>query len=220
MEQIELELSPRTIIGKQVKGLRRQGIVPAVLYGRHMAEPVHLQMSAHVFSRVFAKASTTHLIMLNIQGQANPQVAMVRDVQREPISGNFYHVDFLAVSMTEKIHLKVPVVLDGQAPPVARNEGLALQSMDEIEIECLPGDLIDAVHVDVSNLTQIGMEIKVSDLTTVLTGIQIMAEPDGLIVRIAPIREEVVEEVVPAAVEAEVEVITKGKIEGEGEEEE
>ncbi len=212
MEQIELELSKREVIGKQVSALRRRGIVPAALYGRHIAAPLVLQMDGRVFNRVLAKAGTTHLITLKIEGQAAPQLALVREVQREPITGSLYHVDFLTISMTEKIRLKVPVVLVGEAPPVARNEGIVLQTMDEIEIQCLPGDLIDVVRVDISRLDKVGMEITVGELLS--QGVEIMAEPDELIVRITPVRAEEVEEVKP--VEApEVEVITKGKPEEE-----
>lgn len=213
MEQIELAVSQRMIRGKQVSRLRRRGLVPAVLYGRHLAAPLHLQMEARVFSRVLSQAGTSHLITLNIEGQAKPQLALVREVQREPISGHFYHVDFWAVSMTDKIRLKVPILLVGEAPPVARNEGIVLQAMDEIEIECLPGDLIDSVRVDVSRLDKVGMEIKVGELVTQLKGVEILADPDDLIVRITPVREEKIEEVAPEA--AEVEVITKGKVEEE-----
>jgi large subunit ribosomal protein L25 len=219
MEQIELAVSKRSTVGKQVKGLRRDGIVPAVLYGRHLGAPVLLQMEARVFSRVLARAGTSHLVTLNIAGESSPQLTLVREVQREPITGSFYHVDFLAVSMTEKIRLKVPVVITGEAPPVARNEGIVLQAMDEIEIECLPGDLIESVRVDISALDQVGKEIKVGDLGAQLKGVEILAEPDELVVRITAMREEKIEEALPAE-GAEVEVITKGKIEEEGEEKE
>lgn len=219
MELIELSVSKRSTIGKQVRALRRDGIVPAVLYGRHMEAPVLLQMGARVFSRVLAKAGTSHLVTLNIAGEPKPQLTLVREVQREPITGNFYHVDFLAVSMTEKIRLKVPLAIVGEAPPVGRNEGIVLQAMNEIEIECLPGDLIESVRVDISTLDQVGKEIKVSDLGAQLKGVEILADPDELIVRITPVREEKIEEVVPAEA-AEVEVITKGKVEEEGEEKE
>lgn len=213
MEQIELAVSPRAVIGKQVSNLRRNGLMPAVLYGRHLDEPVLLQIETRVFSRVLTRAGTSRLITLNIQGQSAPQLALVREVQREPITGSFYHVDFLAVSMTDKIRLKVPVVVVGEPLPVTRNEGIILQAMNEIEIECLPADLVESVRVDVSKLNQVGMEIKVGDLTQVLTGVQVLADPNDLIVRITPVREEKIEEAAGQA--AEVEVISKGKAEEE-----
>jgi large subunit ribosomal protein L25 len=221
MEQFELVVSPRTITGKQVKSLRRQGQTPAVIYGRHV-EPMLLQMDTRTFKKVLANAGASHLIRLTIEGRAEPELALVRQVQREPITGDFYHVDFLAVSMSDKIRLSVPVIIEGEAEPVTRGEGILLQTMNEIEIECLPGDLIEAVHVDVSGLTAVGMEIVVKDLVGSLgSDVQVLTELDEAVVRINAVREEEEEEVVEAMpVEAaEVEVITKGKLE-EGEEEE
>jgi large subunit ribosomal protein L25 len=215
MEKIELSVSKRTVVGKQVNGLRRQGIVPAILYGRYMDKPMLLQAEERVLRRVLTKAGTSRLITLSIE-EAAPQMALVREAQREPISGRFYHIDFLAVSMTEKIRLKVPIVLVGESPVVARNEGVLLQPMNEIEIECLPGDLIDAVRVDISKLDQVGAEVKVGDLASQLT-VQILAEPDEAIVHIAHMREEKIEEAAPAEA-PEVEVIAKGKVEEEIEE--
>ncbi|MBN1886607.1 MAG: 50S ribosomal protein L25 [Thermoflexales bacterium] len=216
MEQFELAVSPRTITGKQVKSLRRQGQTPAIIYGRHV-EPMPLQMDTRTFKKVLAKAGASHLIRLTIEGRAEPELALVRQVHREPISGNFYHVDFLAVSMSERIRLSVPVIIDGESTPVTRGEGLLLQTMNEIEIECLPGDLIDAVHVDVSGLTAVGMEITVKDMIGSLgSGVQVLAELDEAVVRINAMRvEEEVVEAVPAEVVTEVEVITKGKVEEE-----
>lgn len=216
MEQIELDVSERTVKGKQVSRLRRAGFLPAVLYGRHIEQPKLLQMETRAFNRVLAKAGLSHLITLNIKGQPKPQLALIREVQREPISGNLYHVDLLAVSMTEKIRVQVPVVVTGEAPPVARNEGIVLQAMDEIEIECLPANLIDAVRVDISHLSMVGMEITVGDVMGQFKDITFLAEPDELLVRIAPLREEKIEEAIPTEV-VEAEVITKGKAEEEEE---
>jgi len=220
MEKIELAVSKRNIVGKQVSSLRRAGIIPAILYGKHIDAPVLLQMEGRVFNRVLNKAGMSRLITLNIEEGTDSQLALVREVQREPISGNFYHIDFMAVSMKEKIRLSVPLVLVGEAPPVENGEGIILQSMDEIEIECLPGDLVESVQVDVSTLTEVGAEILVSDLAEMAKGIEILANPDDLIVRITFMREEEEEEV-EVGVEteiAEVEVITKSKAEEEAEE--
>ncbi len=216
MEQIELAVSKRTTIGKQVSRLRRSGMVPAVLYGRHLDKSMALQMETRLFSRVLAKAGTSRLITLNIEGEPKPQLALVRQVQREPISGSFYHVDFLAVSMKEKIRLSVPIVITGESLPVTRNEGIVLQTMDEIEIECLPADLIESVRVDISTLDQVGMEIQVKDLAALAENVEILAEPEDVVVRITPMRKEEIEEA-PLAETAEVEVISKGKVEEEEE---
>jgi large subunit ribosomal protein L25 len=219
MEQYELTAAPRQVIGKQVKALRRAGQVPAILYGRNV-EPMALQLEARSLSRVLSRVGQSRLIKLNVQGQPEPHMALARAIHREPITGSLYHVDFLAVSMTEKIKVQVQVILVGESPAVQRGEGVLVHALNSIEIQCLPGDLMDAIRVDVSTLDKVDAQIIVKDLK-VSEGIEILAELDEMVVRVTPVREEKVEEVVPAAeVVAEVEVIEKGKKEEEVPEEE
>jgi len=214
MEQLELSAAPRRVIGKQVKALRRAGQVPAILYGRNV-EPVLLQLEVKPLTRVLSRAGQSRLIKLSVQGQAEPHMALARAIHREPISGNLYHVDFMAVSMTEKIKVQVPVLLVGESPAVQRGEGVLVQAINSVEVECLPGDLIDAIRVDVSTLDKVDAQVVVKELKE-STGVEILAGPDEMVVRVTPVREEKVEEVVPVAeVAAEVEVIEKGKKEEE-----
>ncbi len=215
MEQIELTAAPRTVIGKQVKALRRAGLVPANLYGRSV-EPQALQVEARTLGRVLARAGQSRLIKLNVEGKAEPYMALARDIQRESIKGSLYHIDFFAVSMTERIKLEVQIALVGDSPAVQRGEGVLVQALNNIQIECLPGDLIDAIRVDVSKLDKIDMQVTIKDLG-VSDRIKILADPDDMVVRVTPVREEKVEEVVVPTAEAvaEVEVIEKGKKEEE-----
>jgi large subunit ribosomal protein L25 len=218
MEQIELTAAPRQVIGKQVKALRRSGQVPAILYGRSM-EPVALQVDARTLNRVLSRAGQSRLIKLSVEGQ-EPQMALAREIHREPITGSLYHVDFMAVSMTERIKVQVQIALVGESPAVQRGEGVLVHALNSVDIECLPGDLIDAIRVDVSVLDKVDAQIAIKDLA-VPAGIQILANPDEMVVRVTPVREEKVEEVVPEAeAVAEVEVIEKGKKEEEVPEEE
>jgi large subunit ribosomal protein L25 len=214
MEQIELSAAPRQVLGKQVKALRRAGLVPANLYGRSI-EPLALQVDAKPLSRVLSRAGTSRLITLSVEGRKEPQVALIRDIQREPITGSLYHVDFFVVSMTERIKVEVNIVAVGESPAVQRGEGVLVQALNSVQIECLPGDLVDVLRVDVSNLDKIDAQLTVKDLL-VSDRVKILADPDETVVRVTPIREEKVEEVVPAAeVAPEVEVIEKGKKEEE-----
>ncbi len=221
MEQFELNVAPRQVIGKQVKALRRAGQVPVNLYGRGI-KPLVLQVDAKSATRVLSRTGQSRLINLNMPGRTQPQIALAREIQREPITGNLYHVDFMAVSMTERIKVQIQVVLTGESPAAQRGEGVLVHALSNLEIECLPGDLIDAIRVDVSTLDKIDAQISVKDLQVPET-IKILADPDDMVVRVTPAREEKVEEeVAPAAAEAaaEVEVIEKGKKEEEVPEEE
>jgi large subunit ribosomal protein L25 len=156
-----------------------------------------------------------------VEGRPGPLMALAREIQREPITGSLYHVDFMAVSMTEKIKVQVQVILVGESPAVQRGEGVLVHALNSVEIQCLPGDLMDAIRVDVSTLDKVDAQVAVKDLK-VSEGIEILAGPDEMVVRVTPVREEKVEEVVPVAAEAvaEVEVIEKGKKEEEVPEEE
>ncbi len=213
MDQIELTAAPRQVIGKQVKALRRTGLVPANLYGRTV-QPLALQVDAKTLNRVLHQVGTSRLITLRVEGRKEPQLALARDIQREPITGSLYHVDFLAVSMTERIKVAVQIALVGESPAVQRGEGVLVHALNSVEIECLPGDLVDAIRVDVSNLDKVDAQITVKELP-VSDRIKVLADPDETVVRVTPVREEKLEEAVPVAEAAEVEVIEKGKKEEE-----
>jgi large subunit ribosomal protein L25 len=220
MEQYELNVAPRQVIGKQVKALRRAGQVPVNLYGRGI-EPMALQADAKTVTRVLSRTGQSRLINLNVLGHPQPQIVLAREIQREPITGSLYHVDFMAVSMTERIRVETQVVLVGESPAEQRGEGVLVHAITNLEIECLPGDLIDAIRVDVSTLDKVDAQISVKDLQ-VPESIKILADPDEMVVRVTPAREEKVEEeAAPVTTEAapEVEVIEKGKKEEEEPEE-
>jgi large subunit ribosomal protein L25 len=214
MDKIELNAAPRKVIGKQVKALRRAGLVPANLYGRSIG-PVSLQMDAKTLNRVLMRAGQSRLITLNVEGR-KPVMALAREIQREPITGSLYHVDLFAVSMTERIRLDVRVILAGESPAVERGEGVLVHALNTVQIECLPSDLIDSIRLDISGLDKVDAHYAVKDLS-VSAGVQILADPDETVVRVSPVREEKVEEVVVPTAEAaaEVEVIEKGKKEEE-----
>ncbi len=216
MEEIVLNVQPRTVVGKQVKALRREGNIPAVLYSRR-GEPVILQANNRELLRILARAGGSRLVRLNIAGAKEAPMALVREVQREPIKGTVLHVDFFGVSMTEVIKVEIPIRYDGTSPAVTRNEGVLIHAMDSIEIECLPGDLIDAITIDVSTLEKVGDVIRVSDLKVPAT-IKLLADIEATVARVSHLAGEEVEAPAGAeAVVAEPEVIKKGKAEEEEE---
>ncbi len=216
MEAIELNVTPRQVVGKQVSALRRSGLVPVVMYGRH-EQPMSLQAQERELSKILPRAGSSRLVTLKVEGHAEPYMALVREIQREPIKGSLLHADFYAVSMTEEITVEVPVRFIGVSPAAARNEGVLTYGDATIEIECLPANLIDSIQVDLSNLLKVGDAIHVRDLTVPST-VKILDDGDDLVVRVTYIAEEA--EPVPgaaAATMAEPEVIKKGKAEEEEE---
>lgn len=213
-EQVELAAEKRTMIGKQVKQLRRQGWVPGIMYG-HDFDPVPLQFEERSLRQVLSSVGGSQLVGVKIEGNKQPEMALIRDVQRDPIRGNFLHVDFYRVKMTERLTAEVPLVITGGSPVIEAREGILLQGITSIEVECLPGDLVDAIEVDLSDLVEIDQGIYVRDLA-VPTGIDVLTDRDEMIVRIVPLEEEElleeeeVEEELISELE-EVEVITEAK---------
>ncbi|WP_322799886.1 50S ribosomal protein L25 [Thermoflexus sp.] len=216
MAELVLNARPRTVTGKQVKALRRQGWIPAVLYGRHI-QPMTIQVEGKELQRVLAQArGGAHLITLHVDGETH--LVLIREVQREPIHREILHVDFQAVEMTEKIRVEVPVVFVGASPAVERGEGILVHGLTHVEIECLPKDLIEAITVDLSRLDRVDAAIYVRDLQ-VPPGITVVSDPDELIALVTAPAAEALEEAALPAETPEVEVIGRGKKEEEEEEE-
>jgi large subunit ribosomal protein L25 len=217
MEQIELTAEKRTIIGKRVKALRREGIIPALLYGPK-TEPVPIQCDERELQRVLAWAGGTNLIALKLGDAGKPKMTLVSEVQRDSITNELYHVDFYQVVMTEKVTAEVNIVFVGEPSAVQQRDVMLLQGADSVEIECLPGDLIHSIEVDLSHL-EIDDAIYVKDLQ-VPDNVAILTEGEELVAKVQylyiPEEEEEVEEWVEVAPEG-VEVIAKGKEEVEEE---
>lgn len=217
MEQIELVATRRTIEKGAARRLRKKGIVPGILYG-YGVESVPLQFEALELSRALARAGSSQLIHLQVEGTPSAQPVLAREIQRNILTGEPIHVDLLSVSMTETTTAQVSIILVGEPGPAARGEGILLQGVNTIEIECLPGDLIPSLEVDVTDL-DFDSAIYVSDLN-VPANITILSDPQEMVAQVVhewvPEEIEEEEEEVPFVEEpAEVEVISRGKAEEE-----
>jgi large subunit ribosomal protein L25 len=210
-DEIQLNVQPRTVVGKQVNALRRKGLIPLTLYGGHIAPSV-LQADERALRAVLAKAGHNRLISLDT-GDSAPHVVVAREIQREPISGRLLHVDLQEISLTEKMTVEVPIVLRGNAPAVTRGEGLLIHGLEEVSVRVLPTDLIPELVVDVTGLNAVNDALYVSDLK-LGDKFEVLTPADELIAKVIPVKEEVITEELPVAV-AEVEVIGKGKKEEE-----
>ncbi|MGE5250307.1 MAG: 50S ribosomal protein L25 [Bacteroidota bacterium] len=216
MEKVILKASKRDVTGKQVKALRRSGLLPAVVYGRHV-EPLTISLDAHDASLLLSRLTSSSLVTIELDGTEYP--ALVREKQRNFVKGTLLHVDFLAVNLSEKIRTNVRVEITGTSPAVKDFNAVLVTNITTIEVECLPSDLPERFTVDISPLKEVGDGIRVGDLA-VPEDVRILTDPDEMIVVTTFAKAE--EEVAPAAEAAaaeEPEVIEKGKKEEEGEEE-
>lgn len=161
MEKYVLEAKKREIIGKQVKALRRDGLLPAVIYGSDI-EPMPLTLNTNEVRQILSVTGANTLITIKIGKKEH--LALVRDLQREVITRNLLHVDFQEVSMEETISTTVPVLVVGESPAVKELNALLVTSLDYLQIEAKAKDLPDTISVDVSELVQIGDNILVKDL--------------------------------------------------------
>jgi len=216
MENISIVASRRSVTGKQVGALRRQGLLPGILYGRHI-QPVTISMDLKEATKVMQSHSSSALITIELEGESYP--SLVREKQRDFIRGTLLHVDFQAVSLTEKIRTAVSIELFGSSPAVKDMNGLVYLNLDELEIECLPQDLPEMVRVDVSGLATIGSSIHVRDID-LGAAITIFDDPNEIIavVNLAGKEEEEVAVVAEEVAAVEPEVIERGKKEEEAEE--
>ena len=210
MEKVVLKATRRTVTGKHVSTLRRQGLLPAVMYG-HGVEPIAISLDAHSTSLALTGLSSSTLVNIDLEGQV--KAALVREKQRDPVKRNLVHVDFQVVSMTEKLRAKVSILLEGVAPAVKDFNGVVVSNINDIEVEALPGDLPEHILVDISGLAAIGDSLHVKDLK-LGKGVEIFADPEEVVVVIAGIKEEVEPEAV-ADETNEPEVIERGKKEEE-----
>ncbi len=210
-EEILLNVKPREIIGKQVRALRREGWIPLSVYGAHV-QPRNMQAEERALRAVLNKAGTNRLIRLDT-GDGGQHVVITREIQREPISGKFWHIDFMEISLTEKMEIDIPVSLQGTPPSTKSGEGLLIHGLISVTVRVLPTDLIPEIVVDVSGLVNLNDAIHVSDLKLGDT-IEILTNPEEMLAKVIPVREEVVATEAPVAT-AEVEVVGKGKKEEE-----
>lgn len=217
MEKVVLKAVKRDVIGKQVKALRRAGQLPAVMYGRHIENPVAIVLEQREAARSLAKASSSSIVTLELDGQEYP--ALVREKQRDFIKNRLLHVDFLAVSLTEKLTASVSVELTGVSLAVKDFNAVLVTGLDQVEVECLPMDLPEKIVVDLAALAKVGDSVHVGDLV-LSENVKILSAPtEMLVIATAAKVEEAVEAAAPVAGVEEPEVIEKGKKEEEGEEE-
>ena len=185
-DQVTFPARKRDVMGKAVKRLRRQGLIPGNIYG-HGRASVPIQLDAHEFELFLHRHAATTLLRLSLDGGGAPETALVRHVQHESRTGAIQHVDFLHVELSEPIRARVPLRLEGESPAVRAGDGVLLHLMDAIEVEALPTNLPSALTLDVSGLAEVKAALHVRDIT-LPRGVKLLTDPDELVVKIDPAR--------------------------------
>lgn len=213
MQKHTLRATTRKESGHKVKHIRKQGLLPATIYGKNIrSESVSVPLGD--FTNTYDKAGETGLIELSLEGKVRP--VLIHNVQKHPISGELLHAELMQVNLKEKVHTRVPIDFVGTAPAVSDKVGTLLELLDELEIEALPTDLPEKISVDVSGLAEVNQEIKVKDVT-VPAGITVLTDKDVSLVRIGELitQEEEPEQPVSAPAEGETPATTGEPAQGE-----
>lgn len=215
-ERVNVEAQTRTTFGKKSKQLRREGLIPGVIYGKR--DPVHIEIDNLPLRRALRQAGGNELIDINLGGKI--VTVLAREIQQHPTRGDLVHVDFYEVDMMETIQADVRLVTVGQAAEELRQMGQVVQVLHDVTVECLPGDLISEIEVDISGIASVDDAVYISDLTPP-PSVTILTEPETAITSFDYFREEEEEEeeeeLLFAEEGEEVEVISKGKAADEDE---
>lgn len=215
MKEIVLKVKSREKVGKEyAKKLRRNGFIPAVVYGQKTPS-LPLEIEDKSFSAILrGGVGENVLVTLSMDDEKDGQrKVLIREIQRDPVKGDVLHVDFHEISLSKKLSIQVPIHLVGT--PVGVKEGGILQHvLRELEVECLPTAIPEKIDVDVENL-KIGDSIHVADIK--VENVEILSDPESSIVTVVPPTVFKEAEVAPEVTEEEPEVITEKKEEEEEE---
>ncbi|NLB88410.1 MAG: 50S ribosomal protein L25 [Syntrophomonadaceae bacterium] len=163
-----------------LKQLKRENKIPAIIYGKGQAN-ITITLDGRQVIKTFNTHGARGIFSLEISGESKPVMAVIRDMQRDPLSGQIIHMDFMAVNMSEKFTSLVPVVILGEEE-ASKSGGIVQYGLKEIEVECLPQDLPENITYDISNL-EIGSNITVADLEAP-AGVEFLSSPDAVVVTI------------------------------------
>lgn len=189
-DKLQLSVQPRTVLGKKVKTLRREGILPLSLYGRGLRS-LSLLVKSEEFARAYQQVGASRVLNLKIEGEEKLRPVLIHQVQKDPLQNQFLHADFLQVSEAEKVEIAVPLRFLGEAPAVKAGKGVFLELLSEVEIEALPADLPAEIEVDISGLSEVNQALKAGNLP-LPEGVSLKTNPESLICKIekAAVEEE------------------------------
>lgn len=185
MEAVKLEAQVRANTGKTyARQIRKEGRVPAILYGKEI-ESKPIEVSAKDLEKLLVTHGVNALVKLQVAGEGEEHATLIREVQRHPVRGDIYHVDFYKISLKDKLHTVVPIQLTGE-PEGVRDGGILQYGIKEVEVECLPTNIPEYFEADISGL-KIGDTFTVGDLESP-EGVEILSEESSIIATVVPPR--------------------------------
>lgn len=183
---LELNAKIRQATGRHNEEIRKQGLIPAVLYG-HKVENLLLAVGAADFDKIYKQAGESTLIKLKIEGKDKERIVLIYNTATDPVSEKTIHIDFYQVKMDETLKTEVPLVFVGESPLVRNEGGVLVKSIQRLEIEALPQDLIHNIEVDISVLKAFDNSIRIKDLK-IPERVKISANPEEMVAAVMPPR--------------------------------
>lgn len=189
MNKYVLKAEKREELGSKVSRLRKNGIIPATVFGKTI-DSSSIKVSSTEFNKVYKQAGETSLIWLSINDESKERPTLVKGITSNPVSGKLNHIDFHQVNLKEKVTANVPVEIIGESQAI--KDGLAVLDvhMDEIEVEALPTDIPEKIIFDISTLKEVSEHLSLSSIT-LPTGVTLLSDPESIVVALGePQKEE------------------------------
>lgn len=173
---------------EKAESIRGQGLVPGIMYGPEI-KPVSFSVDGVAFGKLYESAGESNLVNL-ILDNGKPVIVLVQDVQRNPVKNNITHVDLLQINMSKEMHATVPIHFVGESPAVKTLGGTLIKALEEVEVKCLPKDLVGSIEVDLSVLAIFDNVIRIKDLA-LPEGLTVTENSEVVIAKVAaPLTEE------------------------------
>jgi len=202
---ISLSAKIRKDFGKKTKSIKKAGKIPAVVYGPGVKN-FSLEIDYKDFQNVFKQAGESSLIELNVEGKQEKRPVLIHEIQKDPVSDKFIHVDFFQVSLKEEVEAAVPLVFLGTAPAEKELGGTLVKNITEVEVKALPQNLPHEIRVSVDGLKTFGDHILIKDLV-LPENVKVLKKPNEIVVSVAQQRK--IEEELEKPIEENVEGVEK-----------
>lgn len=212
MKTVQLKVETRKVLGKKVKKLRKEGVLPANVYGKDVKSE-SVQVPFKEFEKVYKEAGETGLVELQVDGKVRP--VLIHNIQFDPVSHEPLHADFYQVNLKEKIKTMVHLSFVGEPAAVTNKVGILLEQLSEVEVEALPTDLPESIEVNVEKLANIDEQITVGDIKAP-AGVTLLTDAGQVAAKIGElITKEAAEQAAAEAAAAEAAKAETAAAEGE-----
>lgn len=201
-----LSVKIRKTLGKKNKKLRQAGLIPAVLYGQKIKEPLVLEVNSKEFDKIFKEAGASSLVNLEVEGKKEGILVLIHDIERNPLVGNPIHIDFYQPNLDEEIEAKVPLIFEGESLAVKDLGGTLVKNISEVRVKAKPQNLPKEIRLSINSLNTFEDSIEIKDLKAP-EGVKVLGDQTNTVAFVA--QPQKIEEELAKPVEEKVEEVEK-----------